>query len=71
MYLMFQGEAIRRPVDDYQRRRKLSLALKKAVLGPDLMDQFEAQARRFGAEMIAADVTRVDFSSRPYRALDR
>jgi thioredoxin reductase (NADPH) len=37
-----------------------------AILGPDLMDRFEAQARRFGTEMIAADVTRVDFSSRPF-----
>ena len=38
----------------------------EAILGPDLMDRFEAQARRFGTEMIAADVTRVDFSSRPF-----
>jgi thioredoxin reductase (NADPH) len=37
-----------------------------AILGPDLMDRFEAQAQRFGTEMIAADVTRVDFSSRPF-----
>ena len=37
-----------------------------AILGPDLMDRFEAQARRFGTEMIAADVTRVDFSRRPF-----
>ena len=37
-----------------------------AILGPDLMDRFEAQARRFGTEMLAADVTRVDFSSRPF-----
>lgn len=38
----------------------------EGVLGPDLMDKFEAQARRFGAEMIARNVTRVDFSRRPF-----
>jgi thioredoxin reductase (NADPH) len=38
----------------------------EAILGPDLMDRFEAQSRRFGTEMIAADVTRVDFSRRPF-----
>ena len=37
------------------------------VLGPDMMDKFEAQARRFGAEMIARDVSRVDFTQQPFR----
>jgi thioredoxin reductase (NADPH) len=37
------------------------------ILGPDLMAQFEGQARRFGAEIVARDVTRVDFSRRPFR----
>jgi thioredoxin reductase (NADPH) len=36
------------------------------ILGPDLMAEFEAQARRFGTEMVARNVTRVDFSSRPF-----
>lgn len=36
------------------------------VLGPDLMTEMKAQAERFGAEMIQADVERVDFSSRPF-----
>ena len=36
------------------------------IQGPDLMDQFEAQARRFGTEVIATDVTKVDFSRQPF-----
>ncbi|HEV2238085.1 MAG TPA: thioredoxin-disulfide reductase, partial [Ktedonobacterales bacterium] len=38
----------------------------EAILGPDLMEQFEQQARRFGAEMVARNVARVDFSKRPF-----
>jgi thioredoxin reductase (NADPH) len=37
------------------------------VLGPTLMQQFRAQAERFGAEYLTDDVTRVDFSERPFR----
>jgi len=36
------------------------------VLGPAMMEIFEKQARRFGTEMIAEDVTEVDFSKRPF-----
>jgi thioredoxin reductase (NADPH) len=39
----------------------------EGILGPDLMDKFEAQARRFGADMAMRDVTRVDLSGRPFR----
>jgi thioredoxin reductase (NADPH) len=35
------------------------------VLGPDLMDQLRKQAERFGAELIADDVTDVDLKSSP------
>jgi thioredoxin reductase (NADPH) len=35
--------------------------------GPPLMETFRAQALRFGTEMIAEDVTEVDFRSRPFR----
>jgi thioredoxin reductase (NADPH) len=38
------------------------------VLGPELMEQMEKQAERFGAEVVPAHVTRVDLSSRPFRA---
>jgi len=37
------------------------------VLGPQMMQEFRAQAERFGAEFITDDVTRVDFSERPFR----
>ncbi len=33
------------------------------ILGPELMGHFRAQALRFGAELVTADVERVDFSS--------
>jgi thioredoxin reductase (NADPH) len=39
----------------------------KGILGPELMEQFRKQAERFGAELISRDVTRVDFSSRPFK----
>jgi len=35
--------------------------------GPPLMETFKAQAARFGTEMIADDVTEVDFRSRPFK----
>ncbi|NOX26445.1 MAG: thioredoxin-disulfide reductase [Deltaproteobacteria bacterium] len=36
------------------------------IMGPDLMENIEAQARRCGAEIIKEDVCRVDFSRRPF-----
>jgi thioredoxin reductase (NADPH) len=40
---------------------------KDGILGPELMQEFRAQAERFGAEFLTDDVTRVDFSERPFR----
>ncbi|HCB34969.1 MAG TPA: thioredoxin-disulfide reductase [Acidimicrobiaceae bacterium] len=37
-----------------------------AVMGPDLMRSFRAQAERFGAEFLTAKATAVDFDSRPF-----
>src|SRR5919199_1788802 len=37
------------------------------VIGPDMMDDFEAQAARFGAEMRPENIERVDFSERPFK----
>jgi thioredoxin reductase (NADPH) len=39
----------------------------EGVLGPTMMDDFRAQAERFGAEFVRDDVTRVDFSEVPFR----
>ena len=39
----------------------------KGILGPEMMEQFEEQARRFGTEMIPEDVTAIDFSKRPFK----
>lgn len=36
------------------------------IMGPELMSSFRAQAARFGAEMITAKATKVDFSAAPY-----
>ena len=36
------------------------------ILGPEMMEKFEQQARRFGTEMMAEDVIAVDFSKRPF-----
>jgi thioredoxin reductase (NADPH) len=40
---------------------------REGVAGPDMMDDFEAQAARFGAEMRPDNVERVDFSERPFK----
>ena len=37
------------------------------ILGPTMMQDFRRQAERFGAEFLTDDVTRVDFSERPFR----
>jgi len=37
------------------------------ILGPAMMADFRRQSERFGAEFVTDDVTRVDFSERPFR----
>src|SRR5262249_41563555 len=37
------------------------------VMGPEMMQDFRRQAERFGAEFVTDDVTKVDFSERPFR----
>ncbi len=39
----------------------------EGILGPELMQKFEDQARRFGAELRFGTVTTVDFSNRPFK----
>ncbi|MDQ4106171.1 MAG: thioredoxin-disulfide reductase [Actinomycetota bacterium] len=42
----------------------------EGIMGPEMMDKFEAQAARFGAEMRPDNVERVDFSERPFKLWD-
>jgi len=37
------------------------------VLGPEMMQDLRRQAERFGSEFLTDDVTKVDFSERPFR----
>ncbi|MEL7169049.1 MAG: FAD-dependent oxidoreductase, partial [Bacteroidota bacterium] len=39
------------------------------IMGPEMMQKFEGQATRFGAELRYGMVTAVDFSSYPHRLL--
>jgi thioredoxin reductase (NADPH) len=39
----------------------------KGLLGPDLIGEMHRQAVRFGTEIVTADVTKVDFTARPFR----
>ena len=41
----------------------------EGVMGPDMMQDFQAQAEKFGAESRYGVVTHVDFTERPYRLL--
>ncbi|HZY95383.1 MAG TPA: thioredoxin-disulfide reductase [Candidatus Bathyarchaeia archaeon] len=38
----------------------------EAIMGPDLMERMRKQAQRFGPEIVYDDVTKADFSSRPF-----
>jgi thioredoxin reductase (NADPH) len=37
------------------------------IQGPELMEVFRKQAERFGAEIVSDDITKVDFSERPFK----
>lgn len=37
------------------------------IMGPELMEGFRKQAERFGTRIMSSDVTRVDFSTRPFK----
>src|SRR5213595_2262177 len=39
----------------------------EGVMGPEMMAEFRRQAERFGTDFVTDDVTRVDFSERPFR----
>lgn len=37
------------------------------IMGPDLMRSFRDQAKRFGTDFLAEEITKVDFSERPFK----
>lgn len=37
------------------------------IMGPELMESFRKQAERFGTRIMSSDVTKVDFSARPFK----
>jgi len=37
------------------------------IMGPEMMSEFRRQAERFGTEFVTDNVTRIDFSERPFR----
>src|SRR5512141_950667 len=39
----------------------------ESILGPELMEKMKQQAERFGTKFVLGDVTRVDFSRRPFQ----
>ena len=39
----------------------------EGILGPDMMQKFREQAKRFGTEIVSERVEKVDFSSRPFK----
>lgn len=40
------------------------------IMGPDLMELFRKQTERFGTRLVTSDITKVDFSSRPFTVWD-
>ncbi len=41
----------------------------QGILGPEMMDLFRKQAEKFNAKTVFQDVTKVDFSRRPFRVI--
>ena len=39
----------------------------KGIMGPEMMNEFRAQAERFGTQVRFERVTKVDFSKRPFK----
>lgn len=63
--LMFQGYKVGGQLMDTTEVENYP-GFTEGILGPDMMEIFEAQARRFGPEMLAEDVTAIDLSKRPF-----
>jgi thioredoxin reductase (NADPH) len=42
----------------------------KGIVGPEMMELFREQAKRFGAECVFNSIEKVDFSKRPFKVVD-
>lgn len=42
----------------------------KGINGTEMMEEFRAQAERFGTEVRSSSIERIDFTQRPYKCLD-
>ncbi|MDE6231247.1 MAG: thioredoxin-disulfide reductase [Muribaculaceae bacterium] len=42
----------------------------QGIQGPEMMEELRQQAIRFGAEVVSRAISKVDFSSRPFRCVD-
>lgn len=63
--LMFQGYQVGGQLTQTSEVENYP-GFEEGILGPEMMEKFENQARRFGAEMIPEDVLSIDFSKRPF-----
>lgn len=67
--LMFEGETsggqlmITSEVENYP-------GFREGVTGPSLMEEMRHQAERFGTRFVTRNITKVDFSSRPFKVWD-
>src|SRR5215831_11572428 len=63
--LMFQGYEVGGQLEQTSDVENYP-GFEEGILGPEMMEKFEAQARRFGTEMVQEDAIAIDFTKRPF-----